>query len=80
MRHIEILREERQRQVAAGRACLAVALFLADLAKQLAGGTDAMDLCGQRREIATVFSDITGFTALVETLEPGVLGPCSTTI
>jgi adenylate cyclase len=46
MRHIEVLREARQRQ----------------------------DLCGQRREIATVFSDITDFTALVETLEPGVLG------
>ena len=36
---------------------------------------DAIDLGGQRREIATLFSDIAGFTALVETLEPDVLGP-----
>jgi len=34
-----------------------------------------MDLDGQRREIATLFTDIAGFTALVETLEPSVLGP-----
>ena len=34
-----------------------------------------MDLGGQRREIATLFSDIAGFTALVETIEPDVLGP-----
>jgi adenylate cyclase len=36
---------------------------------------DTMDLGGQRREIATLFSDIAGFTTLVETLEPDVLGP-----
>jgi len=36
---------------------------------------DAIDLGGQRREIATLFSDIASFTALVETLEPDVLGP-----
>ena len=36
---------------------------------------DAIDLGGQRREIATLFTDIASFTALVETLEPDVLGP-----
>ena len=30
---------------------------------------------GQRREIATLFTDIASFTALVETLEPDVLAP-----
>ena len=30
---------------------------------------------GQRREIATLFTDIAGFTTLVETLEPDVLAP-----
>jgi class 3 adenylate cyclase len=34
-----------------------------------------IDLAGQRRDIATLFTDIANFTALVETLEPGVLGP-----
>src|SRR6185312_16896413 len=49
--------------------------FSPNLAKQLASDADAIDLCGQRREIATVFSDVAGFTGLVETLEPSVLGP-----
>jgi adenylate cyclase len=75
-RHVEVLREARQRQVAAERAYASLSRYFSpNLAKQLASDADAIDLCGQRREIATVFSDITGFTALVETLEPGVLGP-----
>ena len=75
MRHIEVLREARQRQAAAERAYASLSRYFSpNLAKQLASDTDAIDLCGQRREIATVFSDITDFTALVETLEPGVLG------
>ena len=41
----------------------------------LAGDADAIDLGGQRREIATLFTDIANFTALVETLEPDALGP-----
>ena len=49
--------------------------FSPNLAKQLTCDADALDLGGQRREIATVFSDIAGFTALVETLEPSTLGP-----
>src|ERR1700730_6022966 len=75
MRHIEVLREARQRQAAAERAYASLSRYFSpNLAKQLASDTDAIDLWGQRREIATVFSDITDFTALVETLEPGVLG------
>jgi adenylate cyclase len=75
MRHIEVLREARRRQAAAERAYASLSRYFSpNLAKQLASDTDAIDLCGQRREIATVFSDITDFTALVETLEPGVLG------
>jgi adenylate cyclase len=35
----------------------------------------AIDLGGQRREIATLFTDITGFTTLVETLDAEVLQP-----
>ena len=36
---------------------------------------ETIDLGGQRREIATLFTDITGFTTLVETLDPEVLEP-----
>jgi adenylate cyclase len=76
LRHIELLREARQRQVAAERAYASLSRYFSpNLAKQLASDTDAIDLCGQRREIATVFSDIADFTALVETIGPSVLGP-----
>ena len=51
--------------------------FSPNLAERLANDVDSMDLGGQRREIATLFSDIAGFTALVETIEPDVLGPAS---
>lgn len=76
VRHVEYLREARQRQAAAERAYASLSRYFSpNLVKQLANDTDAFDLGGQRREIATVFSDIAGFTALVETLEPSVLGP-----
>jgi adenylate cyclase len=76
LRHIELLREARQRQVAAERAYASLSRYFSpNLAKRLASDTDAIDLCGQRREIAAVFSDIADFTALVETIGPSVLGP-----
>ena len=76
VRHVEYLREARQRQAAAERAHASLSRYFSpNLAKQLANDTDAVDLGGQRREIATVFSDVAGFTALVETLEPSVLAP-----
>ena len=55
--------------------CIRDRYFSPNLAQQLAGDTDAVELAGQRREIATLFTDIASFTALVETLEPDVLGP-----
>jgi adenylate cyclase len=76
IRHIEYLREARRRQAEAERAYMSLSRYFSpNLAQQLAKDTDAVDLCGQRREIATLFTDITSFTALVETLEPYVLGP-----
>jgi len=76
VRHVEALREARRRQSAAERAHAALSRYFSpNLAQRLASDTAAIDLGGQRREIATLFSDITSFTALVETLEPNVLGP-----
>src|SRR5208282_4923675 len=76
IRHVEVLREARRRQAAAERAHASLSRYFSpNLAKQLASDTDAIDLGGQRREIATLFTDITSFTALVEALEPHVLGP-----
>ena len=76
IRHIRFLREARERQATAERAYASLSRYFSpNLAQRLAGDTDAVDLEGQRREIATMFTDIASFTALVETLEPNVLGP-----
>jgi len=76
VRHVEVLREARRRQSAAERAYAALSRYFSpNLARRLVGETDAIDLGGQRREIATLFSDIANFTTLVETIEPSVLGP-----
>jgi adenylate cyclase len=76
LRHIEFLRNARQCQAAAERAYASLSRYFSpNLAQRLASDADAVDLGGQRREIATLFTDITSFTALVETLDPGVLGP-----
>jgi adenylate cyclase len=76
IRHVETLREARRRQVEAERAHASLSRFFSpNLAERLATDAGAIDLGGQRREIATLFTDIAGFTALVETLEPDVLGP-----
>ena len=76
IRHIQVLREARERQAAAERAHASLSRYFSpNLAQRLASDTEALDLRGQRREIATLFTDIAGFTTLVETLEPDVLGP-----
>jgi adenylate cyclase len=76
IRHVRILREAQRRQLEAERAhALLSRYFSPNLAQRLASDSDAIDLGGQRREIATLFTDIAGFTALVESLEPSVLGP-----
>ena len=76
IRHIEVLRDAKRRLVEAERAhALLSRYFSPNLAERLASDEGAIDLGGQRREIATLFTDIESFTALVETLEPDVLGP-----
>jgi adenylate cyclase len=76
IRHVEVLREARQRQATAERAHASLSRYFSpNLAQRLANDTDAINLGGQRREIAMLFTDIASFTTLVETLEPDVLGP-----
>ena len=76
IRHIALVRDARERQAAAERAYASLSRYFSpNLAQQLAGDTDAVNLDGQRREIATLFTDIAGFTALVESLKPSMLGP-----
>jgi adenylate cyclase len=74
IRHIEFLRGARERQAQAERAHASLSRYFSpNLAQRLASETAAVDLAGQRRDIATVFTDIASFTALVETIEPSVL-------
>ena len=76
IRHVEVLREARRRQAEAERAHASLSRYFSpNLAERLACDSAAIDLGGQRREIATLFTDIASFTALVEALEPDVLGP-----
>jgi adenylate cyclase len=76
IRHVDVLRQARQRQAAAERAHATLSRYFSpNLAQRLVSDTDAIDLRGQRREIATLFTDVASFTTLVETLEPDVLGP-----
>jgi adenylate cyclase len=71
--HIGALREARERQATAERAQASLARYFSpNLARSLA--MDAAALAGgQRREIATLFTDIAGFTALVESLDTTIL-------
>ena len=76
LRHVQASRDARKRQAAAEQAYASLSRYFSpNLAQRLAADTDAVDLGHQRREVATLFTDIAGFTSLVESLEPEVLGP-----
>lgn len=56
LRHIELLREARERQAAAERAYSSLSRYFSpNLAQRLANDADAISLAGQRRDIATLF-------------------------
>ncbi|HEX4407617.1 MAG TPA: adenylate/guanylate cyclase domain-containing protein [Xanthobacteraceae bacterium] len=75
IRYVEFLRNARERQAEAERAHASLSRYFSpNLALRLASDTAAAELSGKRREIATLFTDIASFTALVESLEPSVLG------
>jgi len=69
--HVSALRDARERQAAAERAHASLSRYFSpNLARSLAGDASALDPGGERREIATLFTDIAGFTPLVESLDP----------
>ncbi|KRR10104.1 regulator [Bradyrhizobium jicamae] len=74
LRHIEMLREARRRQAEAERAHASLSRYFSpELAKRLASGVgDSTEVTW--REVAVIFTDITGFTSLVETAAPELLG------
>jgi adenylate cyclase len=73
VRHVEMMREARRRQAEAERAHASLSRYFSpQIALRLASDGNGMDV--HWREIATIFTDITGFTSLVETAAPEVLG------
>ena len=76
IRHVETLREARIRQSAAEKAQASLSRYFSpNLLQRLAGTTEMADLGGERREVASLFTDISGFTPLVEALDPNALAP-----
>ncbi len=71
IRHVEALREARTRQRDAERAHAALARYFSpNLAAELAADRTSVDLSHRRIEITTIFTDVAGFTALTEALDP----------
>jgi adenylate cyclase len=72
--HVSALRDARERQAAAERAHSSLSRYFSpNLARSLAADANALAPGGERREIATLFTDIAGFTPLVESLDTGQL-------
>jgi adenylate cyclase len=74
LRHIEVLRDARRRQAEAERAHASLSRYFSpELAKRLAASVgDSTEVTW--RDVAVIFTDITGFTSLVETAAPELLG------
>jgi adenylate cyclase len=75
LRQIEIVRGYQRRQKEAERARAQLSRYFSpSLADRLAASQDDIELGTQRREVTSMFTDITGFTTLAEGLPPPVLG------
>jgi adenylate cyclase len=74
IRHVEMLRDARRRQAEAERAHAALSRFFSpQIASRLANDGDGTAMSVHRRDIGTIFTDITSFTSLVESTAPDVL-------
>ena len=74
IRHVVMLREARRRQAEAERAHASLSRYFSpQLASRLTLGGEGNGMEVHRREIAAIFTDVTGFTSLTETTEPEVL-------
>ena len=75
IRHVEMLRDARRRQMEAERAHASLSRYFSpEVAKRLAALADGDGMEVQWRDVATIFTDITGFTTLVESAAPETLG------
>jgi class 3 adenylate cyclase len=76
IRHVEMLREARRRQAEAERAHASLSRYFSpEIAKRLAlANSEGNGMDVQWRDVATIFTDISGFTTLVESAAPETLG------
>src|SRR6202171_3038560 len=75
IRHVEMMRDARRRQAEAERAHASLSRYFSpQIALRLAAVGDSNGMEVHWREVATIFTDITSFTSLVETAAPEVLG------
>jgi class 3 adenylate cyclase len=75
IRHVEMMRDTHRRQLEAERAHASLSRYFSpQIASRLAAASESNGMEVHRREVATIFTDITGFTSLVETATPEVLG------
>jgi class 3 adenylate cyclase len=72
--HVEMMRDARRRQAEAERAHASLSRYFSpQIASRLACDGEANGMEVHRRDVATIFTDITSFTSLVETTEPELL-------
>jgi len=75
IRHVEMMRDARRRQAEAERAHASLSRYFSpQIASRLAAIADSDGMEVHWREVAVIFTDITGFTSLVETAPADVLG------
>jgi class 3 adenylate cyclase/CheY-like chemotaxis protein len=75
IRHVEMMRDARRRQAEAERAHASLSRYFSpQIASRLACDSETNGMDVHWRDIATIFSDVTSFTSLVETAAPEVLG------
>ncbi len=75
IRHVVMLREARLRQAEAERAHASLSRYFSpQVALRLAATAESDSMEVQWREVGTIFTDIKGFTTLVESAAPDVLG------
>jgi len=75
LRHVDDLRSTRFRLAAAEHAYASLSRYFSpNLVDRLVKGDRALDLDTRHRDVARLFTDITGFTTLVESQSPSILG------
>lgn len=74
IRHVATMREARRRQAEAERAHASLSRYFSpQIAARLASDGDSLGMEVHRRDVAAIFTDIAGFTSLVEAADPEVL-------